>query len=129
MKLNTNISLENIVTIIALICSVTLAFGFMQYDIDIMKKELDLKADKRQTTADRELIEYKLDVIIKDIAEIKQVMSDAAKKVIGAPIGVDTEIIRESYVQKKDDKKRWEQLYEKLIKAKSGRIASTREVD
>lgn len=65
----------------------------------------------------------------KDIAEIKQVMSDAAKKVIGAPIGVDTEIIRESYVQKKDDKKRWEQLYEKLIKAKSGRIASTREVD
>jgi len=65
----------------------------------------------------------------KDIAEIKQVMSDAAEKVIGAPIGVDTEIIKESYVQKKDDKKRWEQLYEKLIKAKSGRIASTREVD
>ena len=56
-------------------------------------------------------------------------MSDAAEKVIGAPIGVDTEIIKESYVQKKDDKKRWEQLYEKLIKAKSGRIASTREVD
>ena len=76
MKLNTNISIENIVTIIALICSVTLAFGFMQYDIDIMKKELDLKADKREVVADRELIEYKLDVIIKDIAEIKETLKE-----------------------------------------------------
>ena len=72
MKLNTNISLENIVTIIALICSVTLAFGFMQYDIDLLKKELDLKADERQVVADRELIAYKLDVIMQDIEEIKQ---------------------------------------------------------
>ena len=76
MKLNTNISIENIITIIALICSVTLAFGFMQYDIDLIKKGLDLKADKRQTTADRELIEYKLDVIIKDIAEIKETLKE-----------------------------------------------------
>tara|TARA_B100001939_G_scaffold105347_1_gene91051 strand:- start:615 stop:851 length:237 start_codon:yes stop_codon:yes gene_type:complete len=76
MKLNTNISIENIITIIALICSVTLAFGFMQYDIDLIKKDLDLKADKRQTTADRELIEYKLDVIIKDIAEIKETLKE-----------------------------------------------------
>jgi len=77
MKLNTNISIENIITIIALICSVILAFGFMQYDIDIIKKELDLKANKRQTTADRELIEYKLDVIIKDIAEIKETLKES----------------------------------------------------
>lgn len=76
MKLNTNISLENIVTIIALICSVTLAFGFMQYDIDLLKKELDLKADKRQVVADRELIAYKLDVIMQDIAEIKQTLKE-----------------------------------------------------
>ena len=76
MKLNTNISLENIVTIIALICSVTLAFGFMQYDIDLLKKELDLKADKRQVIADRELIAYKLDVIMQDIAEIKQTLKE-----------------------------------------------------
>jgi len=76
MKLNTNISLENIVTIVALICSVTLAFGFMQYDIDVIKKELGLKADKRETVADRELIEYKLDVIIKDIAEIKETLKE-----------------------------------------------------
>ena len=76
MKLNTNISVENIVTIIALICSITLAFGFMQYDIDLIKKDLDLKADKRQVIADRELIEYKLDVIIKDIAEIKETLKE-----------------------------------------------------
>lgn len=71
MKLNTNISLENIVTIIALICSVTLAFGFMQYDIDIIKKKLNLKANKIELEADRKLITYKLDVIIEDIQEIK----------------------------------------------------------
>jgi len=76
MKLNTNISIENIVTIIALICSVTLAFGFMQYDIDLIKKELDLKANKRQIVADRQLIEYKLDVIIEDIEEIKQTLKE-----------------------------------------------------
>jgi DNA polymerase I-like protein with 3'-5' exonuclease and polymerase domains len=67
-----------------------------------------------------------LRAMINDIKEIKKVMSDAAEKVIGAPIGVDVELIGESYVQKKEDKKRWEQLYEKLIKAKSGRIASTK---
>ena len=76
MKLNTNISLENIVTIVALICSVTLAFGFMQYDIDIMKKELELKADKREMIADRNLLSYKLDVMMEDIAEIKQILKE-----------------------------------------------------
>ena len=76
MKLNTNISIENIVTIVALICSVTLAFGFMKYDVNILKKELDLKADKRQVVADRQLIAYKLDVIMQDIAEIKETLKE-----------------------------------------------------
>tara|TARA_R110000737_G_C14311952_1_gene438044 strand:+ start:174 stop:410 length:237 start_codon:yes stop_codon:yes gene_type:complete len=76
MKLNTNISVENIVTIIALVCSMTLAFGFMQYDIDLIKEELDLKANKRQSIADRELIAYKLDVIMQDIEEIKQTLKE-----------------------------------------------------
>jgi len=76
MKLNTNISLENILTIIALICSVTLAFGFMKYDVDLLKKELKLKADKRQVVADREIIAYKLDVIMQDIAEIKETLKE-----------------------------------------------------
>jgi|TARA_R100000353_G_scaffold161965_1_gene122036 uncharacterized membrane protein len=76
MKLNTNISLENIVTIIALICSVTLAFGFMKYDVDLLKEELELKADKREVIADRNLITYKLDVMMEDIAEIKQILKE-----------------------------------------------------
>jgi hypothetical protein len=76
MKLNTNISLENIVTIITLICSITLAFGFMQYDIDLLKEELQLKADKRELISDRKLITYKLDVMMEDITEIKQILKE-----------------------------------------------------
>jgi len=76
MKLNTNISVENIVTVATLVCSVILAFGFMQYDIDIMRKELDLKADKREMDADRNLITYKLDIIMQDIAEIKETLKE-----------------------------------------------------
>ena len=76
MKLNTNISIENIVTIATIVCSVILAFGFMQYDIDIMRKELELKADKREMDADRNLITYKLDVMMEDIAEIKQILKE-----------------------------------------------------
>ena len=76
MKLNTNISLENIVTIVTLICSITLAFGFMQYDIDLLKEELELKADKRELLSDRKLIAYKLDVMMEDITEIKQILKE-----------------------------------------------------
>tara|TARA_R100001015_G_C4582272_1_gene138631 strand:+ start:280 stop:516 length:237 start_codon:yes stop_codon:yes gene_type:complete len=76
VKLNTNISIENIVTIITLICSVILAFGFMQYDIDAIRKELESKANVREVVADRELIAYKLDVIMQDIAEIKQTLKE-----------------------------------------------------
>ena len=71
MKLNTNISIENIITIIALVCSVTLAFGFMQYDIDSIKRDLELKVDKKEVAADRNLITYKLDVITAEIEEMK----------------------------------------------------------
>ena len=76
MKLNTNISVENILTIITLICAVVLAFVFMQYDVNLIKKELDLKADKRQIVADRQLITYKLDIIMQDIAEIKETLKE-----------------------------------------------------
>tara|TARA_R110000824_G_scaffold245837_1_gene434925 strand:+ start:25 stop:261 length:237 start_codon:yes stop_codon:yes gene_type:complete len=76
MKLNTNISLENIVTIVTLICSITLAFGFMQYDIDLLKEDLELKADKRELLSDRKLIAYKLDVMMEDITEIKQILKE-----------------------------------------------------
>tara|TARA_R110002012_G_scaffold224136_1_gene396146 strand:+ start:518 stop:754 length:237 start_codon:yes stop_codon:yes gene_type:complete len=76
MKLNTNISVENIIAIATIICSIVLAFGFMQYDIDVMRKELELKADKREIIADRNLITYKLDIIMKDIEEIKQTLKE-----------------------------------------------------
>tara|TARA_Y100000401_G_C8289679_1_gene207982 strand:- start:303 stop:536 length:234 start_codon:yes stop_codon:yes gene_type:complete len=76
MKLNTNISIENILTIVTLICSVILAFGFMKYDVDMIRKELETKADIREVTADRELITYKLDVMMQDIAEIKQILKE-----------------------------------------------------
>ena len=76
MKLNTNISIENIITIVTLICSVILAFGFMQYDIDAIRKELENKANVREVVADRKLITYKLDVMMEDIAEIKQILKE-----------------------------------------------------
>ena len=76
MKLNTNISIENVITVATIICSMILAFGFMQYDIDVMRKELDLKADKREMDADRNLITYKLDIIMQDIAEIKETLKE-----------------------------------------------------
>ena len=76
MKLNTNISVENIITIATIICSITLAFGFMKYDIDVMRKDLELKVDKREFTADRNLLIYKMDVIMQDIAEIKEILKE-----------------------------------------------------
>ena len=76
MKLNTNISLENVMTIIVLIGSMTLAFGFMKADISAMKKEMELKIDKREYKSDRNLVAYKLDVIMEDIAEIKQILKE-----------------------------------------------------
>tara|TARA_Y100001938_G_C7798925_1_gene286149 strand:- start:3 stop:218 length:216 start_codon:yes stop_codon:yes gene_type:complete len=69
VKLNTNISIENIVTILTMVCAVTLAFGFMKYDINALKSQLDKKADK-------ELITYKLDVMMEDIAEIKEILKE-----------------------------------------------------
>ena len=69
-------SIENIVTIVVLIGSMTLAFGFMKADVSSIKKELELKIDKRQYEADENLVNYKLDVIMQDIDEIKQILKE-----------------------------------------------------
>ena len=69
MKLNTNISLENVMTIIVLIGSMTLAFGFMKSDISHIEKMVELKADK-------EIIEYKLDVIHTELMNIKEMIKE-----------------------------------------------------
>ena len=74
MKLNTNISIENVIAILVIVCSMTLAFGFMKADINSIKNELGLKVDNRELTADRNLITYKLDVITADIAEMKETL-------------------------------------------------------
>ena len=76
MKLNTNISVENVITVVVLVASMTLAFGFMKADISSMKKELELKVDEREFTSDRNLLIYKMDVIMQDIAEIKQILKE-----------------------------------------------------
>jgi len=76
MKLNTNISIENVITIIVLVASMTLAFGFMKADVKAIKKEMDLKLDQRQYASDKNLLAYKLDVIMEDIAEIKQLLKE-----------------------------------------------------
>jgi len=76
MKLNTSISIENIITVITLVCSMVLAFGFMQYDIDAIKRDMEMKANKRDVAADRELITYKLDILMQDITEIKQILKE-----------------------------------------------------
>jgi|TARA_A100001391_G_scaffold194386_1_gene170649 hypothetical protein len=72
VKLNTNISIENIVTILTMVCAVTLAFSFMKYDINALQKELKTKADK-------ELITYKIDVMMEDITEIKEILKEKRK--------------------------------------------------
>ena len=76
MKLNTNISIENVIAILVIVCSMTLAFGFMKADINSIKKELEVKVDHREYKADRNLITYKLDVIMQDIAEIKLILKE-----------------------------------------------------
>jgi len=76
VKLNTNVSIENVITIVVLVGSMTLAFGFMKSDVSSIKKELDLKIDTRQYEADEDLVNYKLDVIMQDIDEIKQILKE-----------------------------------------------------
>ncbi len=55
-----------------MVCAVTLAFSFMKYDINALQKELKTKADK-------ELITYKIDVMMEDITEIKEILKEKRK--------------------------------------------------
>ena len=45
-------------------------------------------------------------------------MSEAAKKVIGCNIQVDTQIIRSKFFKEIEHQERWNKLFEKLLKAK-----------
>ena len=83
MKLNTTISVDNLIALATIICGVILAFGFMQYDIDMIKRDLELKLDKKEALADRNLITYKLDVITADIAEMKESLEQIKGEIHG----------------------------------------------
>jgi len=76
MKLNTTISIDNLIALATIICGVVLAFGFMKYDVNMIKENLELTVDKRELSADRNLITYKLDIIMQDIAEIKETLKE-----------------------------------------------------
>ena len=69
MKLNKTISLEHIITIAVLVGSMTMAFGFMKADISNIEKLVDLKADK-------EIIEYKLDIIHTELMNVKEMIKE-----------------------------------------------------
>ena len=83
MKLNTNISIENVIAILVIVTSMTLAFGFMKADVNSIKKELGLKVDNRELTADRNLITYKLDDITGDLAEMKETLEKIKGEIHG----------------------------------------------
>ena len=83
MKLNTTISVDNLIALATIICGIILAFGFMQYDIDMIKRDLELKLDKKEAVADRKLITYKLDVITADIAEMKESLEQIKGEIHG----------------------------------------------
>ena len=52
------------------------------------------------------------------IETIKTIMSEAAFKVIGTHIKVDTKLITHAFRQEEPHQERWNILYEKLLKAK-----------
>ena len=45
-------------------------------------------------------------------------MEEAAEKVIGRKIAVDTKIIKGHYEQEKEHKEKWNTLYQKYLKVK-----------
>ena len=60
-----------------------IAYGYMKSDIIILKEQIDLKVDKRELIADRNLITYKLDVITADIAEMKKTLEKIKGEIHG----------------------------------------------
>ena len=69
MKLNTNISVEHIITIITLVGGMAMAFGFIKAEVNYVEDMLELKADK-------EIIEYKFDVIHAELIERKEILKE-----------------------------------------------------
>ncbi len=67
MKINGGISTGNILTIAAMLVTIAIAYGSLDNRMNSVADGLDKKADK-------ELINYKIEVIMNDVAEIKQIL-------------------------------------------------------
>ena len=67
MKINGGISTGNILTIAAMLVTIAIAYGSLDNRMNSVADGLDKKADK-------ELINYKIEVIMNDGAEIKQIL-------------------------------------------------------
>ena len=67
MKINGGISTRNILTIAAMLVTIAIAYGSLDNRMNSVADGLDKKADK-------ELINYKIEVIMNDVAEIKQIL-------------------------------------------------------
>ena len=67
MKINGGISTGSILTIAAMLVTIAIAYGSLDNRMNSVADGLDKKADK-------ELINYKIEVIMNDVAEIKQIL-------------------------------------------------------
>ena len=67
MKINGGISTGNILTIAAMLVTIAIAYGSLDNRMNSVADGLDKKADK-------ELINYKIEVIMNDVDEIKQIL-------------------------------------------------------
>ena len=73
MKLNTTISIDNMIALGTVICAVTLAFGFMKAEVNYIQDILELKVDK-------EVIELKLDIIHAELIDLKEMIIEKENK-------------------------------------------------
>jgi hypothetical protein len=83
MKLNTTISVDNMIALGTVICAVILAFGFMKADIKMIKENLETKVNTTELKADRNLIAYKLDIITDDIQEMQESLKQIKGEIHG----------------------------------------------
>lgn len=70
------VSIENMIAIAILLATVAISYGAMDTKLKIVQKTIDLKANK-------ELIEFKITVMMNDIAEIKETLKQIKGEING----------------------------------------------
>ena len=76
MNFNTKMSFENMVAIGVLLITVAISYGALDTKLKVVQKTVDLKANK-------ELFEYKMTVMMNDIAEIKETLKQIKGEING----------------------------------------------